>query len=608
MPAFSRIRAAVVLAVIAVGLVGMTGRVAYLQTYGRQRAVRSAERQQHVNQTLLARRGTVFDRVGNALAMTIQTTALYVDPEFMLEQYQQEPHQPGDMAKDLQRLADLIDQEPAKLEQIIRQNPKSRYERVAENLSEEACREVRKLKIPGTGLEPVPARYYPMGSIAAHVLGTVGKDGNGLEGLELMFQKDLAGKNGWMRVEKDAWRRPIGVEAEDYIPAAHGQHLVLTLDANIQMIAEQELANACTKHRAPRGEVIILDPQTGDVLALANWPTFNPQNLEDSTKDLRRNRSLTDPYEPGSTLKPFIMGPALDWGITRPTEIWSVADPYITSYGRRVSDVHSYGSLCSWDVLVKSSNIGMAKLAGRMGNPKLHKALTGFAFGQRTGIELPGEDQGLLKPLPKWSRASTESVAQGYEMMVTPLQIARAFCAYANGGHLVTPRLIKGKLDAEGNVISRQAAPNLADTPQVIREETANLVKQILSDVVVRGTGTLGRSKYWNIFGKTGTAHIGGKHGYANDKINASFICGAPVENPRIVVAFILHAPDRSTGRYGGSVSAPYAMRVVERTLGYLQVPASPSLPVPPPSVAGVLYNFNAKKYTSETAAVESHD
>jgi cell division protein FtsI/penicillin-binding protein 2 len=605
MPAFSRLRAAVVLAVIALGLVGMIGRVAYLQTYGRQRAIRSADRQQHVVQSLPARRGSIFDAAGNALALTIQTTALYVDPHFMLEQYQRAPRRPGEMAKDLKRLAELLDQEPAKLDQVIRQNPESRYERVAENLSEEACREIQRLRLPGVGMEPAPARYYPMGSIAAHVLGTVGKDGSGLEGLELKFQNDLAGKNGWMRVEKDAWRRPIGVEAEDYIPPAHGQHLVLTLDANIQMIAEQELAAACKNHRAPRGEVIIMDPQTGDVLALANWPTFNPQNLEDSTKELRRNRSLTDPYEPGSTLKPFIMGPALGWGVTRPNEMWHIVDPYVI-HGRSVTDVHHYGPLCSWDVLVKSSNIGMAMLARRMGSEKLYRSLTSFGYGKRTGLELPGEDPGLVKPVKAWTKQSTESVAQGYEMMLTPLQIARAFCVYANGGHLVTPRLIKGRLDAEGNVISRQAPAKLEQTPQVVSEETANLMRQILGDVVVRGTGTLARSQYWSIFGKTGTAHIATRHGYSHDKINASFICGAPVENPRIVVAFILHEPDRSTGRYGGSVSAPYAMRVVERTLGYMQVPTSPPLAAPPPSVASVLYNYDAKKYTLETAS--AHD
>jgi len=604
MPTFSPLRAGIILAVIAATLAAMTTRVAYLQTFGRQRTILSALRQQHRIETCLARRGSIFDASGNALAITVQTTNVYIDPRFLQEAYARLGLNSANIPNDLKRLATTLDLDPASLIQAYNEKRDSEYLRIAENVSDDACQQVARLNLPGVGFEPVATRYYPMGAIASHVLGAVGAQCNGLEGLELFYDKDLSGKNGWRRVEKDARRRPVGVDEGDDIPPSHGQHLVLTINANIQIIAEQELAAACAKHRAPRGEVIVIDPNTGDILAMANWPTFNPQNLSDSTPDLRRNRCLTDPYEPGSTLKPFVMGPALAWKITRPTETWATASPHTFPYGRVVRDVSSYGALASWDVLVKSSNVGMSLLANRMGNAKLYKALTLFGYGKPTGIQLPGEDPGLVNPLNKWSRASTESVAQGYEMMLTPLQIARAFCVYANGGHLITPRIVKGVLDADGNTISRHPPSRLQDAPQVMDEDSANLVRQILSDVVVRGTATVARSKNWNLFGKTGTAHISrGRAGYAMDKINASFLCGAPFENPRIVVAFIVHEPDRSTGRFGGSVSAPAAKRLVERTLAYLQIPDSPPLPPPPPSIASVLYNFDIKRYASPTAS-----
>ena len=283
----------------------------------------------------------------------------------------------------------------------------------------------------------------------------------GLDGLELKYDKLLAGRDGFEREEKDARRRPIGVTAEDYLPPQHGQHLVLTIDANLQMIAEEELRDTVEhfkgSHADCHGEVVVMDPNSGDVLALANYPTFNPQTLSDSTKDVRRDTALVAPYEPGSTFKPFIAGPAFAEHVTDPSEMWTIpAITWHTPYGRAITDVHHYGNLCTWDGLVKSSNILMSQLSERMGNTRLYQAVTGFGFGKRTGIDLPGENGGKVSPLNKWTHYSTESIAQGYELMVTPLQIARAFCAIANGGKLVTPRMVMGTVDPAGNVLSRQ--------------------------------------------------------------------------------------------------------------------------------------------------------
>jgi cell division protein FtsI/penicillin-binding protein 2 len=600
--------------VICACFAALVGRVAYLQTFGREQTIRQAERQQHQTETLQARRGSIFDTNGILMAGTVQTQTLYVDPKFMQQCFQEDGRSLVEMDDAIAKLAKLIDKDPYQISQLLSDRSTSRYLKIAENLDETTVDAIMKMDLPGVGVTPTNARCYPMGSLAAHILGGVGKDGKGLEGLELKFERALAGHEGFERVLKDARRRPIAVAADDYIPPQHGRHLILTIDTTIQMIVEQELADTCEHFNAKRGEAVVMDPKTGDVLALANWPTFNPQNLDDSTPEVRRNRALTDPYEPGSTIKPFIVGPALMWHATYASEIFPLHGAhYITPYGRHITDVHGYDSLCLWDVLVKSSNIGMSMLGERLGNTKLHRALSGWNFGQPTGIELPGEDGGRLNPLKKWNTFSTESVSQGYEIMVTPVQLARAFCGYANGGRLVTPHLIKGVLDADGNVIARAHRPDLELLPQVIDPVTAAEVKRILADVPIRGTAAASgaRSMIWNIFGKTGTAHISqGRAGYSETKFNSSFIAGAPAENPRLVIAFIIHEPNaKDHTHFGGMIAAPGASRALQRALAYLQVPASPDLPLPPPAVANVLYSYDPKVYSrvekKPTASVE---
>ena len=592
-------RAAAVFVILGAILVTLIGRVAYLQTYGREQTLRQAERQQHQTLTLQARRGSIFDRNGFLLAGTIQTQTLFVDPKFMYEVYQQDGHSLIEMDDAIMKLAKIIDKDPLGIAHLLADRSANRFVKVAENLDDSTCQDIAKLKLPGVGLQPTSERYYPMGSLAAHLLGGTMKDGHGLEGLELKFDKLLSGKDGFARMLKDAGHRPLAMNAEDYLPPQHGQHLILTIDANLQMIAEQELNAACTEFRAKRGEVVVMDPKSGEVLALANWPTFSPQNFQDAPADVRRDSTLVMPYEPGSTIKPFIMGPALRWHITRVNEMWPIPGISYNVPGstRRITDVHGYGPLSSWDVLVKSSNIGMSMLGERMGNPKLYKALTSWGFGRVTGIELPGEEPGVLRPLKRWDKYTTESVSQGYELMVTPLQLARAYCAYANGGRLIKPTLIRGCLDNDGRTEPRERSTAFQMLPEVMDPITAAEMKRIMCDVVVRGTAVKARSDIWNIFGKTGTAFISEHGHYSTTKYNSSFLCGAPAENPRLVVAMIIHEPDKAIAHYGGDVSGPAAKRLIERALAYFQVPASPDLPPPPPKIADVLVGYNEKLY-----------
>jgi cell division protein FtsI (penicillin-binding protein 3) len=598
MPNFSPFWGRSIVVLIVTLFAGMVGRVAYLQTYGRESTISRADRQQHLTMTIPARRGDMTDRNGLVMAGSIQTYNLFVDPKFMQGCFQEDGHSLVEMDEAIDKLAKIVAQDPFEISKLLGDRATSRFVKIATNLDNSTVEEIRQLNLPGVGIVTGSARSYPMGSLAAHVLGGCGADGNGLDGLELKYNSLLSGRDGFARELKDAQRRPIGVDAQDYLPPRHGQHLVLTIDANLQMIAEQELKDAVERVKSDRGEFVAIDPRTGEILALANYPTFNPQTMSDSTPNLRRDSALVAPYEPGSTFKPFIAGPAFMWHVTTPWEVWDIpALTWFTSYGRAITDVEHYGNLCTWDGLVKSSNILMSQLSERMGNERLYKAIKSFGFGQRTGIDLPGEDPGVVYPLAKWTHKSTESIAQGYEVMVTPIQLARAFSVYANGGKLINPHLVLGTVDPNGNILSRQKNVDFDALPQVIDPATVDDMRRILCDVVIRGTAQGMRSKIWNISGKTGTAHIAEAHGYSPTRFNSSFMCMAPYENPRIVVVCIIHDPDRTIAHYGGKVAAPAAVKFVERAMTYMEVPPSPDLPLPSQQMANVIWDYSDKVY-----------
>lgn len=588
-----------VIVTIAAALLALIGRVGYLQTYGREKTIRQAERQQHMTETLFARRGTIYDATGNVLAGTVQTQTLFIDPKFMFSQFIEQGLTPAQIRERIDKLAGVLEMDSTELENLLDERSESRFVKIRANASPEYLKVIHDLKIDGVGLTPIHERYYPMGSLAAHVLGGVGADGHGLEGIELVLEKTLAGKDGEKRTRKDARRRGIYVAADDYLAPLHGQHVVLTIDANIQMIAEQELNATCQKYRAKSGECVVIDPRSGEILALANYPTFNPQFLEDSKPEWRSNRALVAPFEPGSTIKPYIVGPALAWNITRQDEVWPLPHGGYRSSLRSkpVTDVYNYGPLSTWDVLVKSSNMGMTMLGERMGKQRLYDAIAAFGFGHRTGIELKGEDPGMLIPASRWGNADVVSTVQGYHLLVTPLQLARAMSVYANGGRLVKPHLLKATLNPEGQLINRYPDQQLSDLPQIIDTTTAAEVRRILADVPVRGTARSITTTTYNLFGKTGTAHITKNGNYNESSYTSSFVGGGPYENPRLVVAFIIHEPDKSLDYHGGKVSGPPAGDILERSLAYLQVPASPQLTLPPPQVARVLFSFDPKVY-----------
>jgi cell division protein FtsI/penicillin-binding protein 2 len=578
-------------------MLGLLGRVWWLQTVVRDDIIERADRQQHLTERLSARRGSIFDSTGQLLAGTIQVESVFVDPKAMIDGYTGRPGGQASLDRDLASLAGLIEIEPFQLTQQIGEAYPSRFMKIADDVDRNTLIAIRKLDMPGLASQPVNVRMYPMGSLAAHILGGVGPDGVGIEGLERTQNKTLSGKDGHKRSVKDARRRNIGTDLADYQSPAHGRHLILSIDVNIQNIVEQELSRTCREFSSTGGEAVVLDPNTGDLLALANYPTFSPQLIDEATSEQLTNRALVLPYEPGSTIKPFIVARALNDGQMKLNDVFPIHGPtWFTSYGRRITDVHGYDQLSGWDVLVKSSNIGMSMIGDRLGNDRLYDGLRRFGFGSRTQVDLPGEDDGRVNPLRRWSKHSTHSIVQGYEMMVTPMQMACAMSTLANGGLSVMPRVIKGTLGDDGQVEPIPDETLNADR-QIIDPTIARQIRRVLADVTIRGTATRARSDRFNIFGKTGTAHRAVNGSYNDTNYTASFVGGAPFESPRLVIAFVIHDPDKSKAHFGGLVSAPGASRILERSLEYLGTPESPPLEPPPPHVAGTLYQYDPRVY-----------
>ena len=584
MHAPSPARAAVVLSIVAAALLGLVGRVAHLQTGLAGAAVR-ADRQHHRVDPLPARRGGVFDRNGLLMAGSRQVRGVFVDPAFLHEQAAGDSVMAGDVAAKVDRLAALLGRDPFGLATLLADRREARYVVLADKVDDATADAVAALDLPGVGFTPAFERVYPMGDLAAHVLGGVGADGHGLEGLEHGLDGVLAGVDGRVRTQTDARGRPLAVAADDYRPATPGRQVVLTIDSTVQLAAEQELASACVQYGAESGDVVVMDPRTGGVLAMASWPTFDPADPGAATPDVRRARALTDPYEPGSTLKPVTVAAALTAGITAPAEVFPVDGPvWRTPYGRRITDVHAYDRLALWDVLVKSSNIGMSMLAERMGNERLRAAVTAFGLGRKSGIDLPGEGPGRVSPLADWTKYSTDSVAQGYELLATPLQMCRAMACLANGGLAVVPHVVAGELGDDGRLAGADARTVPIRT-RVVPADVAATVLRILADVPERGTAKRARLNEWRVFGKTGTAHAAYQGKYDTIHYVASFVGGAPLDDPRLVIAVVVRHPDKSKSHFGGVVAAPAAGRILERALTSMHVPKSADLPPPPANV-----------------------
>ena len=537
----------------------------------------------------LASRGRILDRRGRVLATTTVGHKLFADPALIWERGWRRIRE--GMARDPEvvvttdpfedvsdALGQVIDMPPSAIRQRLREKAESRYLVLDTDLSDHELDGVRTLDLDGVGTEQKLVRHYPHAPVASQLVGRTNIDQQGLSGMELMQERALSPSTGKLTFLRDARRNALHIDEDAYIPPRPGRDVRLTIDLVIQEIAERRLAKAVNQYNAGGGRIVVVDPQTGDVLAMADILRKRPGWAEvsedkDRARDpaLGRNRCVTDAYEPGSTFKPFVWATATELGVYDPsTRLPTPKDgPYRTAFGRAIRDVHYYGTVDWKTVLVKSLNSGMAMAAERMTFDQMRGGVVDrFGFGHRTGVGLPGEEEGLITPAGKWTKWTQTSVAMGHEIGVTPVQMARAFSAFCTDGSIPTLRLVL-PADDEGS-------PSAPPRTPVLPEPVALVAREAMERVLSEGTGRKAQSATYRMFGKSGTAQLpkpkGQGRGYYEDRYVSSFIAGAPLANPRLVVLCVIDDPDRRKGHFGGSIAGPVVRDVIDESLNYLGV------------------------------------
>ncbi len=540
--------------------------VRLIQIQGAQRELLydRVERQSRFSEVIPARPGEILDRNGYVLAMTITRDSLYAVPDAIED--------PWEFAWKVSPILNLNADEVLRR---LQENADKRFLWVKRRLTEDQLQEFLELNLPRQwwGLRREYQRQYPQGGYAAHVLGMRDIDNIGRGGLEESLNDRIHGSDGSRVMTRDARGIIIEVAAERSESPVHGQTVMSTLDLPIQIETERQL-DQLVDEWAPVGAcVIVMQPRTGEVLAMASRPAFDPNDLHQVDERAWINLAVSAVFEPGSTFKPFVTGWALQHRIVERDEM---IDCSFGAYrmGRRVlHDHHAYGALSVEDVLVKSSNIGMARIAERMGLRALYETTVLFGFGRRTGIELPGELPGLLRPLSQWTDYSLGSIPMGQELAVTPLQLITAHAALANGGRLLRPRLLRDDANTEtDDHPSPVSRVNLAQGTQPVQTEILDgdvcdwLVRHPMRQVVERGTGKSARVNGLSIFGKTGTAQkLDPETGQYSDRAwVVSFLCGAPAEDPEVLVLVMVDEPTAEGTHFGGTVAAPAASQILQ--------------------------------------------
>jgi cell division protein FtsI (penicillin-binding protein 3) len=522
-------------------------------------------RDQRVRHIVLpATRGSIFDRDGNDLAMSLPAKGVYANPELV-----------PNASETASAIAPILDVSSADLWRKLQDDGSFVY--LARRVAPEVADRIERLRLPGIGLLDESQRQYPSGGLTSHVVGFVGLDGVGLAGLELQYERLLAGRAGELVVEKDPAGHLIPQGESRNVRAVPGADLVLTIDRDLQYRAGRALARAVKKNKAKGGSVIVTDPATGEILAMTTYPSFDANAPTEAATETLRNRAITDVYEPGSVNKIITASVALEKGIVNTREIFRVPDH------RRVGpkvfhDAHPHAPMRMTlaDIVAFSSNVGAIQVAQRVGKERLNSYLKRFGFGRRTGIGFPGEGEGILPPTDEWWETGIGTIPIGQGIAVTPLQIAAVYATIANGGLWVRPRLVRGVIDAEGTF---QPAPP-PDRRRVVSASTARTITSMLSYAVEAGTGAEAQIPGYWVAGKTGTARkpLEDARGYS-DQYVASFVGFAPASAPRLVVAAILDEPETV---YGSIAAAPLFQEVTRFALSQQHVPSARPLPPPP--------------------------
>ncbi len=540
----------------------LAGRCFYLQHFKSDHYLARSIKQQRSRSPRKPRRGTILDCRGRVLAASNRIQIIKAEPRII---------------KDLEgvstALAPIVEMDPQLIYTLITESKNPGFAKIKPEADANQCSAARR--IHGVGIESDWLRYYPMGSLTANVVGFTSSDGRGLEGLELRYDKQLRGSAAQNIFFADVYRRPIRLKQKDGV-LSDGVGIILTLDATIQQFARDELIKQYESYEAESAVAIVADPKTGAILGMVCLPDFDPLEAGSTDPNNFRSRAITDWFEPGSVIKPIVMAIGLDAGAVRKDEtIFCENGSYRGKGFGRIGEYRGgFGNLTLRLILIKSSNIGMAKIGQKLGKEKLHDGLRLFGFGKKAGIELPGEVDGLLWPAHKWTGYSVTRVPFGQEICVTAMQLVRAFCILANGGRLIRPHIVKAIVQSDGKITKLKQPP--PPVGYVVKPEVAKwVISDAMVGVVNEGTGKRAKLERWQVFGKTGTANIAkeDERGYSQSDYIASFVAGAPADDPAIVVLVSIRKPNKKLGKgyTGGVVASPVAAKILEKTLSYLE-------------------------------------
>lgn len=548
-------------AILLVWCVVICARLVYLQIFRYGDFEQRAHHQQQRTAEVDAPRGIIYDRAGRELAMSIAVDSVFAVPSDI-----------PDLAGTISLISRITKSDPREI--LARCKASKTFCWVARKTEAETSQRIRSLNLRGIYFQKESRRFYPKNEVAAQVLGYVGMDDEGLSGIEREYNDQLSGKPGRMVISVDARRKWFGSVEKQPVP---GENVVLTIDQQIQYIAEHELAAAMEQTKAEAGTVIVQNPHTGEVLALANSPTFDPNLARQIKPGSLKDHAVSDIYEPGSTFKLVTLSAALDQKLTRPEEVFDCQMGSIVISGRRIHDWHPFGMLSVADILAHSSDVGAIKVALRLGDERLYNYIRAYGFGQQTGIELPGETRGLTKPLSRWSKVSIGAISMGQEIGVSPIQLAAMVSTIANDGVRLPARIVAATTEPQS--APQTIAFHHAEGQRVISAVTAAEMKQMMQGVVLHGTGKKAILEGYSSAGKTGTAQkIDPATGtYSRTKYIASFAGFAPVNNAAVTIAVILDSP--IGGHHGGEVGAPVFHRIAQQVLEYLHTPHDVDLP-----------------------------
>ncbi len=560
-------------------MVAVFGRLSYLQLFRHGEYLARAQRQQQRTIEITPKRGTIYDRNRKPLAMSIPVDSAFGVPSEIVDEH---------LAARL--LSGVVGKPQEELE--ARFESSRSFVWIARKLPPEKAEAITALNLKGIYLQKENQRFYPKRDLAAHVLGFVDLDEKGLGGIEYELDNQIRGESGKIVVMEDARKRWFdGGQAK----LEAGADVLLTLDEKIQYLAERELGQAIAQTHAIAGTAVVMNPNTGEILALANWPTFNPNRASDAKAEARMDRAVSALYEPGSTFKLITLAAAFNEGITRPSEVFDCENGSVLVAGHRIHDHKRFGLLNVSQILAQSSDVGAIKIALRLQAPRFYDYIRAFGFGAPTGVDLPGESKGLLRPLENWGSFSIGSISMGQEIGVTPIQLIAAVSAIANGGFLYKPHVL-AQLQRAGHALQVDDVMEPMEPKRVIRPETAATLRRLMEGVVLEGTGPKAHLDGWTSAGKTGSAQkIDPSTGrYSRTQFIASFTGFAPINNPAVTILVSLDSP---VGQHeGGEVAAPVFKRIAEEVLTYLDVPRD--VPLNPKLIQAAY-----KKHASEDAS-----